>query len=300
MAEAWSDHYVTVLLPMLKSVTLNMETVRSAWLRQSPTTISHGVIKPDPERFRALRELPPPPDLKPQQRTVGMFACYSNWISHLSDKIHNLIHNKIFPLPDRVQQIFEDLKRELENAAVVTVNFQIPLVVETDASDTAIAATLNQDGRPVAFSSRNLNPSERNHSHLEKEAYAIVEAFRKQRQYLLGGPVLLKKQQRASKYDPVVEEVELLDCNPQYAHVRLPNGKEETVSMKHLATREEPDDLGTSECLADANDLIEATEVGHEMYCNDEAADSPTPTNHEMLKQKQQRLHPYNLRGREA
>ncbi|KAA3676054.1 uncharacterized protein DEA37_0003167 [Paragonimus westermani] len=235
--------------------------------------ISQGVIKPDPERLRALRELLPPPDLKSQQRTVGMFAYYSNWISQFSDKIHNLIHNKIFPLPDRVKQTFEDLKRKLENAAVVTSNYQTPLVVETDASDTAIAATLNQDCRPVAFFSRTLNPS---------------------------GPVLLKKQQRASKYDPVVEEFELLDCNPQYAHVRLPNGKEETVSVKHLVPRGEPDDLGTSECLADANDLIKATAITHEMYSNDEAADSPTPTNYELLKQKQQRLHPYNLRSREA
>ncbi|KAA3680872.1 uncharacterized protein DEA37_0001036 [Paragonimus westermani] len=90
-----------------------------------------------------------------------------------------------------------------------------------------------------------------------------------------GGQVLLKKQQRAFKYDPVVEEVELLVCNPPFAHVRLPNGKEETVSVKHLAPRGEPDDLGTSECLADANDLMEATEITYEMRSNDEAVDSP-------------------------
>ncbi|KAA3671022.1 uncharacterized protein DEA37_0003302, partial [Paragonimus westermani] len=178
--------------------------------------ITHGVIEPDPERFRASRELPPSFDVKSRQRNVGMFAFYSNGISHLSDKVHNLIHNKIFPLPDRVKQTFEDLKRELENAAVVIV--------------------LNK----------------------------------------------------------------LLKTSSQYAYVRLPNGKEETVSVKHLAPREEPDDLGTSECLDDANDLIDVTEVAHEMYSNDEAADSPTPTNYALLKQKQQRLHPYNLRSREA
>ncbi|KAA3682434.1 uncharacterized protein DEA37_0007583 [Paragonimus westermani] len=242
---------------------------------------SHGVIKPDPERFRALRELPPPPDLKSQQRAVGMFAYYSNWISHFPDKIHNLIHNKIFLLPDRVKQTFEDLKRELENAAVVIINYQISPVVETDASDTAIAATLNQDGQPVAFFSRTLNPSERNHSPVEKEVYAIVEALRKWR----CSSVLLKKQ-RESKYHPAVEEVEVLDCNPKYAHVRLPNGKEKTVSVKHLAPREEPDDLGTSECLADVNDLIETIKIAHEMCSNDEAADSPTPTDCKLLKQK--------------
>ena len=36
-------------------------------------------------------------------------------------------------------------------------------------------------------------------------------------------------------HDPLVDEVELLEANPQYAHVRLPNGKETTVSIKKLA-----------------------------------------------------------------
>ncbi|KAF5397798.1 hypothetical protein PHET_09316 [Paragonimus heterotremus] len=69
---------------------------------------------------------------------------------------------------------------------------------------------------------------------------------------------------------------------------------------KQRQCRGEPDDLGTSECSADANDLNEATEIAHEMCSNDDAADSPTPTNYELLKQRQQRLHPFNLRSREA
>ena len=52
--------------------------------------------------------------------------------------------------------------------------------------DVAISATLNQQGRPVAFFSRTLSSSERHHSAVEKEAYAIVEAIRKWRHYLLG------------------------------------------------------------------------------------------------------------------
>ena len=62
---------------------------------------------------------------------------------------------------------------------VLTIDSTVPLVVETDASDHAIAATLNQSGRPVAFFSRTLTGSEQRHSAVEKEAYAIVEALRK-------------------------------------------------------------------------------------------------------------------------
>ena len=35
----------------------------------------------------------------------------------------------------------------------------------------------------------------------------------------------------------VVDEVELLDANPQYATVRLPSGRESTVSIQDLAPR---------------------------------------------------------------
>ena len=32
-----------------------------------------------------------------------------------------------------------------------------------------------------------------------------------------------------------MDEVELLQANTHYAHIRYPNGKEDTVSLKHLA-----------------------------------------------------------------
>ena len=52
---------------------------------------------------------------------------------------------------------------------------------------------------------------------------------------LTPGPVYLKRNVRTSKYDPIVDEVELVDANPQYAHVHLPDGRESTVSLRQLA-----------------------------------------------------------------
>ena len=45
---------------------------------------------------------------------------------------------------------------------------------------------------------------------------------------------MLKKYVRHSKYDPLVEEVDLIEANPQYAQ-RHQNGRETTVSIQHLA-----------------------------------------------------------------
>ena len=53
------------------------------------------------------------------------------------------------------------------------------------------------------------------------------------------GTVLLKRHVQAHKSEPLVEEVELLEANPQCAHVRLPDGRETMVSIRHLAPQGE-------------------------------------------------------------
>ena len=49
------------------------------------------------------------------------------------------------------------------------------------------------------------------------------------------GPVYVKRHVRNSKYDPSVEEAELVEANPEYAYIRLKSGHETTVSLRDLA-----------------------------------------------------------------
>ena len=50
------------------------------------------------------------------------------------------------------------------------------------------------------------------------------------------GPVFLKRHVRNSKTDSLVGEVDLLEANTHYAHVRFHDGRETTVATKHLAS----------------------------------------------------------------
>nr|XP_039250117.1 uncharacterized protein LOC120327823 [Styela clava] len=77
---------------------------------------------------------------------------------------------KTFPLDDQSIHAFHELKRLVESAVVIAVDETLPFEVETDASDVALAATLNQGGRPVAFFSRMLQGPELKHPSIEKEA----------------------------------------------------------------------------------------------------------------------------------
>lgn len=55
--------------------------------------------------------------------------------------------------------------------------------------------------------------------------------------WLTPGPVLARRNLRHSKYEDPVEEVELLEANPQYALIRKKDGVESTVSLRQLAPR---------------------------------------------------------------
>ncbi|GFS56547.1 retrovirus-related Pol polyprotein from transposon opus [Trichonephila clavipes] len=148
--------------------------------------IQDGIIKPDPERLKPLRDMPVPKDSSALQRALGMFAHYCRWIPGFSKKIRPLLGKKQFPLSRDAVLTFNSLKDDVANAALATIEDDIPFRVETDSSDFAIGATLSQAGRPVIFFSRTLHASELRHSSPEKEAYAIVESLRHWRHFLMG------------------------------------------------------------------------------------------------------------------
>ena len=71
------------------------------------------------------------------------------------------------------------MKEKLASATLQPIDENNPFTAETDASDFAIAATLNPNGKQVAFHARSLFASAQRHSSAEKVTYAIIEALRK-------------------------------------------------------------------------------------------------------------------------
>ena len=162
--------------------------------------LENGTLRPDPERFRPLMELPAPTNLAAQRRVLGMFAYYSKWVKNFSDKVRPLNKNTTFPLPTDAEESFNILKNDIKSASLATIDSDEPFVVETDASDYALAATLNQNGRPVAFFSRTLKPGEMGQHAVEKEACAIVESLKHWNHYLAGRHFKLITDQRSVAY----------------------------------------------------------------------------------------------------
>ena len=85
------------------------------------------------------------------------------------------------------QESFSTLKRAVVTGPVLRiVDPQKPFFLETDASGIAVGAVLLQEGRPVAFESKKLSPSQRNWPTHEKELYVVVHALKAWRHYLYG------------------------------------------------------------------------------------------------------------------
>jgi len=81
-------------------------------------------------------------------------------------------------------------------------NFELPFILQTDASDNGIGGVLHQcdendEEHPIAYFSRKLLPREQRYSTVEKECLAIklsVEAFKV---YLLGKHFMIQTDHRA-------------------------------------------------------------------------------------------------------
>ena len=104
--------------------------------------VGNGIVRPDPEGLRALKEFPPPVCFKSLRRVRGMFAYYAKWIERCADKVRPLAKEEAFPLVgDSLNAL---LIAELEHVALNSLDESVPFLDECDASDVAISATLYQ------------------------------------------------------------------------------------------------------------------------------------------------------------
>ena len=100
------------------------------------------------------------------------------------------------------------------------------------------------------------------------------------------GPVMLRRFVRRSKSDPLVDEVELTHANPSYAHIRHPDGRESTVSLRDLAPCPRGTEPTKSVCEpeADSSPITTETEIADTSLSDTVAPSSqpvspPSPSN---------------------
>uniref|UniRef100_A0A672HNR1 Gypsy retrotransposon integrase-like protein 1 n=1 Tax=Salarias fasciatus TaxID=181472 RepID=A0A672HNR1_SALFA len=182
-----------------KNIKLNAEKFR---LRQNETTyIGHRLtaegLKADPEKVRAVEQMPAPTDVKAVQRLIGMVNYLTKFCPHLLDQckvLRDLTHkDSEWNWMTEHEEAFLKLKETIANAPVLKYyNPDEELTVQCDASDTGLGAALMQMGKPVAFASRALTQTERGYAQIEKEFLAMVFSMEKFHQYTYGRKVTVQ------------------------------------------------------------------------------------------------------------
>ena len=99
------------------------------------------------------------------------------------------------------QNAFETLKEKLVNAPVLALpNFDLPFEIECDASGKGIGAILLQDGKAIAYHSEKFGGARVNYSTYDKELYAVVQALRVWRHYLMGREFIIHTNHETLKH----------------------------------------------------------------------------------------------------
>ena len=79
-------------------------------------------------------------------------------------------------------------------------NFNKVFQVDCDASDSAIGAVLSQEGNPIAYFNEKMNDAKKKYFVYDQEFYAIVQALKKWRHYLLPKEFVLYIDHQALQY----------------------------------------------------------------------------------------------------
>ena len=109
----------------------------------------------------------------------------------------------------------------------------------------------------------------------------------------------MKNHTMGSKYEPPVIQVELLEANPDYSYIRYPDGRETTVSNRHLAPMGNAHSTELQDQVPAANTPIEIasehtiTEAGPETPPPPEVQEWQTPRRSGRIRHPPRHLQDY-------
>ncbi|CAI5678464.1 unnamed protein product [Oreochromis niloticus] len=195
LAEMDQDRNLRLFLGRCRERNIKLNVEKLKLRRQEVPYIGHLLtaegLRADPEKVRAIAEMPAPTDIKGVQRLVGMVNYLSKFYKHLSDDcepLRQLTHrDSLWEWTDVQEDAFKRLKEKLTQVPVLKYySPEEELTLQCDASETGLGAALTQHGKPVAFASRALTLTERGYAQIEKECLAIVFGMEKFHQYTYG------------------------------------------------------------------------------------------------------------------
>ena len=176
--------------------------------------VSEEGIRLGPKKIEVVVEWKPPRDVTEVRsflRLAGYYRRFVKGFSMIAVPMTRLILKNVkFEWSEKCQRSFEKLKAFLPEAPVLTQpTCGKEYVIYSDASLNGLGCVLMQEGKVVAYESRQLKPHEKNYPTHDFELAAIVFSLKIWRHYLYGEKCFIYTDHKSLKYFPSQRELNL-------------------------------------------------------------------------------------------
>jgi transposase InsO family protein len=160
--------------------------------------LSEEGLRPSPKNVTAIVNYPVPKKKKDVRRLMGMANFYHRFIADYSEimtPISNLVKgdksSTAIIWTEEADRAFREIKDRLISTPVLSPpDFNLPFVVQTDASDMGVGGTLTQiqdeTETVIAYFSKKLTSCQRRYAATERELLAVVLSIEHFRPYIEG------------------------------------------------------------------------------------------------------------------
>lgn len=156
--------------------------------------VGGGLLKPDPEKIRAIEKFAYPSTAKQVRSFLGTTGWYRRFIHYYAliaaPISETLKKGKRFMFSEEAKSAFDKLKECLIKSPVLSnPDFNKIFFIQCDASDVGVGAVIFQEDEeggehPIEYFSKKLTTAQRNYSVTERECLAVVLAVKRFRPYI--------------------------------------------------------------------------------------------------------------------
>ena len=176
------------LFELLREANMKLNIKKTTLLQTTATYLGHIVtpegVKTDQKKLAVIQDWPTPTTTKEVRAFTGFCGYYKDFIQHFADKMKPLYQaeNQMpFEWTREHEVAFTNMKEVFMHPPVLGhVKDKAPFIIDADASNVAIGATLSQvqDGqeRVISYFSKCLSRPERNYCVTRRELLSVVRA----------------------------------------------------------------------------------------------------------------------------
>ncbi|CAA0810389.1 Uncharacterized mitochondrial protein AtMg00860, partial [Striga hermonthica] len=162
-------------------------------------------IEVDPSKIKAVSKWDTPRSAADVRSFLGLAGYYKRFIegfSKIAQPLTNLTKKAVrFDWSPQCEESFQELKRRLTTTPVLSIpDPTLEFTIYSDASKMGLGCVLMQQGKVVAYASRQLKPHEQNYPTHDIELAAVVHALKIWRHYLYGGKCEIFTDHKSLKY----------------------------------------------------------------------------------------------------